>query len=83
VATLAMLKAVRYCENSSSKGGGKTFANLPDEICINCGNAARRSLAVESVARAAGVKCDTEEQGSSLYVTLPKSSLKSLLKVRN
>jgi len=83
VATLAMLKAVRYCENSSSKGGGKTFANLPDEICINCGNAARRSLAVESVARAAGVNCDTEERGSSLYVTLPKSSLKSLLKVRN
>ena len=83
VATLAMLKAVRYCENSSSKGGGRTFANLPDEICINCGNAARRSLAVESVARAAGVNCDTEEQGSSLYVTLPKSSLKSLLKVRN
>ena len=83
VATLAMLKAVRYCENSSSKGGGRTFANLPDEICINCGNAARRSLAVESVARAAGVNCETEEQGSSLYVTLPKSSLKSLLKVRN
>ena len=82
VATLAMLKAVRYCESSSSKGN-RTFADLPNEICINCGNAARRSLAVESVARAAGVKCDTEEQGSALYVTLPKSSLKSLLKVRN
>ncbi|CAL6306483.1 predicted protein [Bathycoccus prasinos] len=82
VATLAMLKAVRYCESSSSKGN-RTFADLPNEICINCGNAARRSLAVESVARAAGVKCDTEEQGSALYVTLPKSSLKSFMKVRN
>ncbi|CAL6315267.1 unnamed protein product [Bathycoccus prasinos] len=82
VATLAMLKAVRYCESSSSKGK-RTFADLPNEICINCGNAARRSLAVESVARAAGVKCDTEEQGSALYVTLPKSSLKSFMKVRN
>lgn len=81
VATLAMLKAVRYCESSSSKGN-RTFADLPNEICINCGNAARRSLAVESVARAAGVKCDTEEQGSALYVTLPKSSLKSFMKVR-
>jgi hypothetical protein len=29
------------------------------------------------------VKCDTEEQGSALYVTLPKSSLKSFMKVRN
>jgi len=82
VATLAMLKAVRYCESSSSKGN-RTFADLPNEICINCGNAARRSLAVESVARAAGLKCDTEEQGSALYVTLPKSSLKSFMKVRN
>lgn len=82
VATLAMLKAVRYCESSSSKGN-RTFADLPNEICINCGNAARRSLAVESVARAAGVKCDTEELGSALYVTLPKSSLKSFMKVRN
>ena len=82
VATLAMLKAVRYCESSSSKGN-RTFADLPNEICINCGNAARRSLAVESVARAAGVKCDTEEQGSALYVTLRKSSLKSFMKVRN
>ena len=82
VATLAMLKAVRYCESSSSKGN-RTFADLPNEICINCGNAARRSLAVESVARAAGVKCYTEEQGSALYVTLPKSSLKSFMKVRN
>ncbi len=82
VATLAMLKAVRYCESSSSKGN-RTFADLPNEIFINCGNAARRSLAVESVARAAGVKCDTEEQGSALYVTLPKSSLKSFMKVRN
>ncbi len=82
VATLAMLKAVRYCEISSSKGN-RTFADLPNEICINCGNAARRSLAVESVARAAGVKCDTEEQGSAVYVTLPKSSLKSFMKVRN
>ena len=82
VATLAMLKAVRYCESSSSKGK-RTFADLPNEICINCGNVARRSLAVESVARAAGVKCDTEEQGSALYVTLPKSSLKSFMKVRN
>ena len=82
VATLAMLKAVRYCESSSSKGN-RTFADLPNEICINCGNAARRSLAVESVARAVGVKCDTEEQGSALYVTLPKSSLKSFMKVRN
>ena len=81
-ATLAMLKAVRYGESSSSKGN-RTFADLPNEICINCGNAARRSLAVESVARAAGVKCDTEEQGSALYVTLPKSSLKSFMKVRN
>jgi len=82
VATLAMLKAVRYCESSSLKGN-RTFADLPNEICINCGNAARRSLAVESVARAAGVKCDTEELGSALYVTLPKSSLKSFMKVRN
>ena len=82
VATLAMLKTVRSCGNSSSEGH-RTFANLPNEICINCGNAARRSLAVESVARAAGVNCDTKEQGSALYVTIPKSSLKLLLRNRN
>ena len=81
VCTLALLKAVRFCENDNKKEMmKKSFANLPEEISINCGKE-QRILAVESVARAAGVKCETEEQGSSMYVKIQKASLKSLLVV--